>query len=173
VSFGDLASKVLFASASSSFREFVFTKCSCSWEDIDFGKISKTQAENLTDTALHLLLTNMKAVQVSTTRSIIGCTSIQGRGLSALLLFSLLEKVELRKTREEIETIGDTGLDDTVVTGILSSMAPINENLRPFSRKGGFKLVKIRKQLELENFYDCYNYENRTFLSTLNDSVAR
>lgn len=117
VSFGDVASNVLFASTSSSFREFVFTKCPCTWEDIDFGKISKTQAENLTDADLHSLLTNVKAVQVTTTRSIMGCTSIQGRGLSALCYSHCLEKVELRKTREEMETIGDTGLDDSTTHG--------------------------------------------------------
>jgi hypothetical protein len=164
VSFGDVASNVLFASTSSSFREFVFTKCPCTWENIDFGKISKTQAENLTDADLHSLLTNVKAVQVTTTRSIMGCTSsIQGRGLSALAAWKRWNFAKQEKKWRPLVTLAWTTAPRTVVTGILSSMVPINENLRPFSRNGGLKLVKIRKQ----------HYENRTFLSTLNDAVVR
>ena len=40
-----------------------------------------------------------------------------------------LEQIELRKSQQEIETCGSTGLNDAFVIEVLSSMAPIDESL--------------------------------------------
>lgn len=167
VAFGDVASKVLLAATCTSFRSFVFNECPYAWQDICFAS---PQAAKLTDAELFALLTNVKAAQVTTSLSIMGCSSIQGRGLSALSYSRCLEMIELRKSEQDMLTLGPTGLDDTFVLGVLSSMAPINTKL-PHSRNGGLKLVKIRKQFDRVNHYQCFKNQISNFLSDLNAAV--
>jgi hypothetical protein len=52
----------------------------------------------------------------------------------------------LHQSKQDIGTHGVTGLDDTIVIGILSSMAPINSQL-PYSSNGGLKLVKFKNKM--------------------------
>jgi hypothetical protein len=40
-----------------------------------------------------------------------------------------LEQIQLRKSQQEIETCGSTGLNGVFVIEVLSSMAPIDESL--------------------------------------------
>lgn len=123
VSFGDVASNVRLAATSTTFRRFVYNDCPCAWADIDFGAISISQAEKLTDVDLQVLLSKVNAVQVTTSLSLMGCTSIRGRGLAALSFSRCLEKIGLLQSKEEMGMLGETGLDDTFVLGVLSSMA--------------------------------------------------
>jgi hypothetical protein len=77
----------------------------------------------------------------------VGCTSIQGPGLSSALTKAwCLEVIALHQSKQDIGTHGVTGLDDTIVIGILSSMAPINSRL-PYSSNGGLKLVKFKNKM--------------------------
>ena len=170
VSFGDVASRVLLAATCKSFRRFVFNECPFAWQEISFPS---PQAAKLTDPELFALLTHVKAAQVTTSLSIFGCTSIRGRGLSALFYSRCLEQIELRKSHEEIQTLGPTGLDNTFVLGVLSSMAPINTTELPRSRNGGLKIVKIRKQFDQVNHYQCFNNQICNFLENLTDAMQR
>lgn len=123
------------------------------------------------DADLHMLLTNARAVNVTTSLSVMGCTSIQGRGLAALMYSRCLEQIDLRKSRQDMTTLGPTGLDDAFVLGALLSMAPINTQL-PHSHNGGLKHVKIRQQFDETNYYSCFNNQIQNFLSDLNDAIA-
>jgi hypothetical protein len=72
---------------------------------------------------------------------------VQGTGLAPLMFSRHLEQIELRKRQEEIETFGETGLNDAFVIEVLSSMAPINESVARQARcSSGLKIVQIRKQ---------------------------
>ena len=171
-SFGDVASNVRLAATSPWFRRFVYKKCPSAWNDIDFGKVPSSQAAKLTDIGLYKLLTMGNAVQNTVSLSIVGCTSIQGPGLTALTNSRCLEVIDLRHSREDIGTYGETGLDDALVIGVLSSMAPINTTL-PYSSNGGLKLVKFRQQHDQVNYYECHNEMIHEFLGNLNDAIAR
>jgi hypothetical protein len=171
VSFCDLPSLVLLAATCQPYQRLVFRECPSLWEDIDFGKVP--QAARLTDTALNALLTNVNARNVTTSLSLMGCTNVRGQGLEPLRNSQKLEIIELRKTREEWKTVGETGLDDAYVTGILRSMAPINEALPGEDGCIGLKHVKIRRQRESDNHYQSFNVTISDFLSALNGAIAQ
>jgi hypothetical protein len=84
------------------------------------------------------------------------CTSIQGTGLTPLKFSHRLEQIELRKRQQEIETCGETGLNDTFVVAVLSSMAPINESLSCQGSSSGLEIVKIQKQNDSPTFFESF-----------------
>ena len=170
LSFADIASLVIFASCSSQYKIYVYRESSWLWQDIDFAKVS--QANRLTDSSLLTLLTNVNAVNVTTTLSLMGCTSVRGYGLGALSGSSVMEQVELRQRQEEITSFGSTGLDDKFVTSVLSTMSPINALNRNGS--AGLKIVKFRKQYNrTENFYSRFSDDIAAFLMKLHESIRR
>lgn len=167
VSYCDVSSNVRLAATATSNRRFVYRECTCAWEKIDFDNVPN--ADRLSDADLHTLLTNVNALKVTSSLSLMGCTAIRGQGLAALMYSRRLEQIELRRTREEMETCGPTGLDNAFVIRVLSSMPPIN-GAAP--NGGGLKLVKIRRQNDLLNFYDSFSLTISDFFSRLNDAIA-
>jgi hypothetical protein len=129
LTFRDIPSLALFAATSTSNQRFVFQECPFLWTAIDFGKVKKRQAARLTDECLNSLLSNVNARRDTTFLSPIGCTSVQGTGLVPLKFSYHLEQIQLRKSQQEIETCGSTGLNGVFVIEVLSSMAPIDESL--------------------------------------------
>lgn len=165
VPFCDIPSLVMFAATSSSYRRFVFQECPFLWTTIDFGKVNKRHAARLTDECLNALLSNVNARRTTTSLSIMGCTSVQGTGLAPLMFSRHLEQIELRKSQQEIETYGETGLNDAFVVTVLSSMAPMNEPLARQAGSAGLKIVKIRKQQDIPtSFVGCFSETIRGFL---------
>jgi hypothetical protein len=61
-----------------------------------------------------------------------------------------------------VETIGETGLEDDFGISVLSSMAPINEEL-PFDRR----------QHESARFYECFSDQISDFFSKLSKSQTK
>ena len=173
LSFCDIPSLVLFAATSTSYRRFVFQESPFLWNTIDFGKVNQRQAARLTDECLHSLLSNANAQRVTKSLSLMGCTSIQGTGLAPLKFSHHLEQIELRKSQHEIETCGETGLDDSFVIEVLSSMAPINESLARQAGSSGLKIVKIRTQHDSGSFYECFSDPIRGFLFAWTQAVSK
>lgn len=172
VSFGDVASNVCLAATNPWFRRFVYKKCPSAWNEIDFDQVPSSLAARISDTELSKLLTNVNARCVTTFLSIMGCTSIQGPGLSALTNSQCLQVIDLRKGMNDYGVPGETGLDEPLVIDVLSSMAPINTKW-PYSCNGGLKLVKFRKQNGVSNQYERHNDRIRSFLVLLNEAIAR
>ena len=164
VPFCDMPSLVLFAATSTSNRRFVFQECPFLWTTIDFGKINQRQAARLTDECLNSLLSNVNARRNTTSLSLMRCTSVQGTGLAPLMFSRHLEQIELRKSRNEIETFGETGLNDAFVVAVLSTMAPMNESLARQGGSSGLKIVKIRKQHDSPTFVESFAEPIRDFL---------
>lgn len=147
LSFNDMCTHILLAATSQSNRRLVFQECPFLWTEIDFEKVP--QAARITDTALNALLTNVNARNMTTYLSLMGCsTNVRGRGLEPLRDSQKLEMIELRKSSQEIETLGETGLDDAFVVDVLSSMAPINPAL-PIENGRGLKIIKFRRQFHV------------------------
>jgi len=167
--YSDLPSLVLLAATSRAYRRFVFRDCPYLWTDIDFGKVPL--AERLTDECLAALLTNVNARKVTTILSLMGCAAVRGRGLEPLCESRKLQQIELRRTREEVETIGETGLDDDFVVGVLLSMAPINANVPP-GDGNGLKIIRIRRQYESKNYFESFSTPICRFISTLDEAIA-
>lgn len=113
----------------------------------------------------------MNARDVTNSLSIMGCTGVRGRGLEALRGSRKLEQIDLRRSRQEMETLGETGLDDQFVVDVLSSMAPINADLAS-GEDSGLKLVKIRRQHEGDTFYEAFSDLISDFLFELNHAIA-
>jgi hypothetical protein len=171
--FCDIPSLVLFAATSASYRRFVFEDCTFLWTTIDFGNVNQSQAARLTDECLNSLLSNANARRATTSLSLMGCTSVQGTGLAPLMFSRHLEQIELRKSQQEIETCGGTGLNDAFVVAVLSSMAPMNESLAPrHGSSSGLKSVKIRKQHESPTFFEAFAEPIRGFMTDWIEAIS-
>ena len=94
------------------------------WRVIDFGTVPTANAARLCDKGLYSLLDRVRARDATERISLRGCTSLTGRGLEPIRGSMMLRSIDLRLAREHETTVGATGLDDTAVLDVLSSMLP-------------------------------------------------
>ena len=95
------------------------------WATIDFGaELSFKQRSLLTDRSLHRLLENVQAKQITKALSVRRCEKIQGYGLEPLRGSAVIEELDLRVKPSDTAFNGRTGLHDSFVLGLLSSMMP-------------------------------------------------
>lgn len=169
--FCDMPSLLCFGDTNTTHQRLVYQNSPWLWKDIDFGKLPQAKAGRISDESLAALLTAINAREVTTSLSLMGCTSIRGSGLEPLRGSQCLEVIELRRTHEEVTTMGETGLDDILVIGILSSMSPIGGERRNSLR--GLKIVKFRKQHgDSESFLDSFSETIKHFYIRRYVSIA-
>lgn len=171
--FADIPSLLCLGDTNTAFREYIYTNSPWLWKDIDFAEVSPTKSRQLSDRSLEAFLTAVNAREVTESLSLMGCTAIQGSGLEPLRRSQCLEQVDLRRTREEATTVGETGLDDGTVIDVLSTMAPLSGVDHGTT---GLKIVKFRKQQEGNeegnHFYECFSPIIEDFYCSLHDSLA-
>jgi len=109
------------------------------WRRIKFDGVSAGRSARLTNVMLTALLQHVNAANVTRVLSIRGCVLIEGPGLLSLTSSPVLASIDLRKGIDHHSVPGPMGLDEKLITGILTSM------LQPLDTRSVLCEIKMRR----------------------------
>lgn len=135
---------------------------------LDFGLLPEDQAKGLTDYSLQQFLEVINASNVTMSLSLRGCTSVEGYGLEPLRRSKILEVLGLRRTQEEIDVPGNTGLANEYIISLLRTMPPFSGLEKGLS---GLKLVFFRHQYETDKLRERHSKPIKGFYNDLRLAV--